>query len=68
MGDKLVNTEQPGNRHETSEGPESEPLEEVDHLLGEVLDNSTREREGNNHDGKEDGAVPVSGDSGPKEM
>jgi hypothetical protein len=38
VGDELIDTEQPRDGQETGERPESEPLQEVNHLLGEVLD------------------------------
>jgi hypothetical protein len=58
--DELVDAEQPGDCQKTSEGPESEPLEEIDHLLGEVLDNLSGQRQCNDHDGQEDGTTQVS--------
>lgn len=61
MCDELVDTEQPGDRQETSKRPESEPLEEINHLLGEVLNDLGGQRKRDNHDGQEDGTGEISG-------
>jgi hypothetical protein len=63
VSDKLVDTEQPGDGQETGEGPKGEPLEKANHLLGEVLGDLRRKRQGDDHDGQEDGTVAVRHDS-----
>jgi hypothetical protein len=64
VGNELVDTEQPWNGQKTGERPESEPLQNVDHLLGEVLDDLRRQWQSHNHDWQEDGTGRVSGACG----
>jgi hypothetical protein len=60
VGDELVDTEQPWNGQKTGERPESEPLQNVNHLLGKVLDDLRREWQSDNHDWQKDGTGRVS--------
>jgi hypothetical protein len=56
---ELIDTEQPWDRQETGERPKGEPLQKVDHLLGEVLDDLGRQWESHNHNWQKDGTGHV---------
>ena len=60
MSDKLVHADEPRDDEKAGERPESEPLQEVDHLLGKVFDDLRWERQGDDHDWQEDGTADVS--------
>ena len=57
--DNLINAKQPWDRQKTGESPEAEPLEGGHHETWKVLRDLGWQREGDNHDGKEDGSVQM---------